>query len=367
MLGGVASGGGLAADTTALLGSLARSVVRGFSLAAVAGMNNAFPTAGIPDYYLTPSGISQLSTAQTYCTVPLVNHYSNTPDLFQPWLTADPLVPPTRSAALQAFEERNSITIRGPAAPMLYVHGRHDNIVLPALLPPFVQRLCDQRATVELRWYDDVHPPLSASKSDVLAWIAARFAGAPAATSCGNIPHSENIPPTVSSIVTADANPTNAPSVSWRVTFSEAVTGVSAANFSLSGSAATGASITGLTGSGTTRTVTASTGPGDGLLGLDLSDTSGIIDAAANPLSGTFSGDAYTVDRTAPAVSLIVTADANPTNAPSVSWTVTFSEAVTGVSAANFSLSGSAATGASITGLTGSGTTAHSNGEHRAG
>ena len=357
VVGGVGSGGGLAADTTAVLGSLARGSYRGFPLAAVAGMNNAFPAAGIPAYYLTPSGISQLSTAQTYCTVPLVTTYSNTQGLFQPWLTADPLVPPTRSAALQTFEERNSITIRGPAAPMLYVHGRRDNVVLPALLPPFVQRLCDQRATVELRWYDDVHPPLSASKSDVLAWIAARFAGAPAATSCGNIPHAENIPPTVTSIAVADANPTSAASVSWTVTFSEAVTGVSAANFSLSGSAVAGASITSVTGSGTTRTVTANTGPGEGLLGLDLSDTSGIIDGAANPLTGPFSGDAYTIDRTAPVVSSIVVADANPTSAASVSWTVTFSEAVTGVSAANFSLSGSAAAGASISGVSGSDTT----------
>src|SRR4029077_477636 len=160
--------------------------------------------------------------------------------------------------------------------------------------------------------------------------------------------------PAVSPIAVADANPTNAASVSWTVTFSEPVTGVSAANFSLSGSAAAGASITGVTGSDATWTVTADTGPGDGLFELDLSDTSGIIDAAANPLTGTFSGDAYTMDKTAPAVSSIAVADANPTNAASVSWTVTFSEPVTGVSAANFSLSGSAAAGASITSVTGS-------------
>jgi hypothetical protein len=356
VLGGVGSGAGVAADTTALLGSLARSVYRAFPLAAVAGMNNAFPNAGIPAYYLTPSGISELSTVQTYCLMPLVTTYSNRQGLFQPWLTADPIVPPARSAALQMFEERNSITSRGPAVPMLYVHGRRDSVVLPALLPPFIQRLCDQRATVELRWYDDVHPPLSASKSDVLAWVAARFAGAPAATSCGNIPHAENIPPSVTSIAVADANPTSAASASWTVTFSEAVTGVSSANFSLSGSAAAGASITSVTGSGTTRRVTANTGPGEGLLGLDLSDTSGIIDGAANPLTGPFSGDAYTIDRTAPVVSSIVVADANPTNAASVSWTVTFDEPVTGVGASNFSLSGSAAAGASITGVSGSDT-----------
>ena len=358
VLGGVGSGAGVGPSGAALPASLAGTGNRGLALAAVAGMNNAYPNTGIPAYFLTPSGIAQLSSAQTLCTFPLINAYATTPGLFQPWLAGDPLVPPAKSPALQTFDDRNSLTNRAPAAPMLYVHGTDDTFVPPAFLPPFVQLLCDQRATVELRWYTNGgHMPLTASRLDVLAWIAARFAGTSAATSCGNIPHSENIPPVVSSIVVANANPTNAPSVSWTVTFSEVVTGVTTANFSLSGSAATGASITSVTGSGTTRTVTANTGPGDGLLGLDLSDTSGIVDTAANRLSGTFSGDVYTVDKTAPNVSSIVRADVNPTSAPNVSWTVTFDEGVTGVGSSNFSLSGTGAAGASITSVSGSDTT----------
>jgi Bacterial Ig-like domain len=70
-------------------------------------------------------------------------------------------------------------------------------------------------------------------------------------------------------------------------------------------------------------------------------------------LSGTFSGDSYTVDKTAPNVSSIVRADANPTSAANLSWTVTFDEPVTGVASPNFSLSGSGASGTSITGVTG--------------
>ena len=355
VLGAVGSGAGVAPSSTALLASLAGTSNRGLALAAVAGVNNAYPNTGIPAYFLTSSGISQLASAQMLCTFPLINAYATTPGLFQPWLAADPLVLPTGGPALQTVDDRTSLTYRAPAAPMLYVHGRDDTTVPPVLLPPFVQLLCDQRATVELRWYTNGgHMPLAASKLDVLAWIAARFAGTPAATSCGNIPHSENIAPTVSSINDADANPTNAASVSWTVVFSEVVTGVTAANFSLSGSAAPGASITSVTGSGTTRTVTANTGPGNGDLILDLSDTAGIIDTAANPLSAPAPGDIYTVDKTVPNVLSIVRHDANPTSAASVSWTVTFDEPVSDVAPANFSLSGSGTTGASITSATGS-------------
>jgi hypothetical protein len=163
--------------------------------------------------------------------------------------------------------------------------------------------------------------------------------------------------PTVVSIAPAGSTPTNATSVAWTVTFSEAVSGVATANFSLAATGPSGASITGITGVGKTRTVTASTGTGNGTLRLDLSNTSGIADNAANALSATFTGSAYTIDKTAPTVASITRADPNPTNATSVDWTVTFSEAVTGVATSNFTLSGTSAGTASITGVTGGGTT----------
>ncbi len=62
------------------------------------------------------------------------------------------------------------------------------------------------------------------------------------------------------------------------------------------------------------------------------------------------------VDTTAPTVSSINRADADPTNAPAVNWTVTFSETVTGVGTNDFALvEGGGLSGASITGVTGSG------------
>ena len=56
-------------------------------------------------------------------------------------------------------------------------------------------------------------------------------------------------------------------------------------NFALvSGGGLTGASITSVTGTGATRTVTASTGSGGGTLGLNLSSATGIRDIAGNNL-----------------------------------------------------------------------------------
>ncbi|MCZ8251094.1 MAG: hypothetical protein O9318_01340 [Hylemonella sp.] len=67
----------------------------------------------------------------------------------------------------------------------------------------------------------------------------------------------------------------------------------------------------------------------------------------------------YTPDTTPPTVSAIVRADANPTaGAGSVSWTVTFTEPVTGVDTGDFALvPGGGVSGTSITSVSGSGTT----------
>ena len=72
----------------------------------------------------------------------------------------------------------------------------------------------------------------------------------------------------VQSIARVGSNPSSAETVSWTITFSEAVSGLTAANLGLTGS--TGASITGVTGSGTTWTVTANVGTAGGSVGLSM-------------------------------------------------------------------------------------------------
>lgn len=109
--------------------------------------------------------------------------------------------------------------------------------------------------------------------------------------------------PTVSSIVRANSNPTNAASVQFTVTYSESVVGVTAGNFSLTTAALAGASITSVSGSGAVYTVTVNTGTGDGTLRLNQETNTGITDIALNPLTGgVVQGETYNIDKTAPVV-----------------------------------------------------------------
>ncbi len=172
----------------------------------------------------------------------------------------------------------------------------------------------------------------------------------------------DKTPPTVSSIVRLDATPSNAGSVQWTVTFSESVTDVGAGDFALANVGLSSPSITSVTGSGASYTVTAATGTGVGTLGLNLVDDDTIIDAATTKLggagtgNGNLTGQIYTLDLTAPTVSSIVrVGSSSTTNASSVQWTVTFSEAVTGVAAADFALAANGISGAAISLISGAG------------
>ncbi|MGI9468884.1 MAG: DUF4347 domain-containing protein, partial [Rubripirellula sp.] len=95
----------------------------------------------------------------------------------------------------------------------------------------------------------------------------------------------DRVNPTVTSVVRADGNYTNAGTVDFTVTFSEDVTGVDAdgSDFSLVTSVV-GASIDTVTGSNSVYTVTVNTGTTSGSIGLILAATPTIQDVAGNDL-----------------------------------------------------------------------------------
>lgn len=108
--------------------------------------------------------------------------------------------------------------------------------------------------------------------------------------------------PTVVSITRADADPNPGPTVHFTVTFSQSVTGVDTPDFALTTTGTiAGASVTGVTGSGTTWTVTVNTGTGTGTIRLDLIDDDTIV-SGTSPLGGAgagngnfTSGEVYTI------------------------------------------------------------------------
>jgi hypothetical protein len=177
--------------------------------------------------------------------------------------------------------------------------------------------------------------------------------------------------PTTSSIIRAGANPTKASPLRWTVTFSEPVRNVTTGNFALvtGGLGGTPPSITSATPSGTspstTWTVTAATtgttAGNAGSIGLNLASKGTIQDAAGNPLAGSVPvvGEAYIFDTTAPTTGAvtIVRSSSSPTNAASVSWTVTFGEPVNGGGTSNFALTAGGLSGTSISSVTGAGAT----------
>ncbi len=153
-------------------------------------------------------------------------------------------------------------------------------------------------------------------------------------------------PTTVTSIGPAGSSPTNAASVTYTVTFAAAVTGVTATNFSLTATGAVaGAGVTSVSGTGTTYTVTANTGTGSGTLRLNLANATGLSPGVNNvPYT---SGTAYTIDKTAPTATIAssTAASGGGSSAATFSYTVTFSEVVTGFVAGDVTVINGAVSG----------------------
>ena len=166
---------------------------------------------------------------------------------------------------------------------------------------------------------------------------------------------------TVTSIERSDpaVETTSAQTLVFEVTFSEDVTGVDLSDFALSSGGTGTGSVTNLTGSGSQYLVSVSAAQ-DGTYNLDITQDSGIADAADNPLSSTTPTGAdhtYTVntipaDTTAPTVASIVRSDPAEatTSERTLVFGVTFSEDVTGVDAGDFALSPDSTGGGSSSG-----------------
>lgn len=98
---------------------------------------------------------------------------------------------------------------------------------------------------------------------------------------------SDSTPPSVSSVALASANPPTGAAVDFAVTFSENVTGVDTGDFAVDAKGTvSGASILGVSGSGSVYTVTVSTPTGDGSLSIDVVDNNSIYDGVWAPLGG---------------------------------------------------------------------------------
>ena len=160
---------------------------------------------------------------------------------------------------------------------------------------------------------------------------------------------------TIISVDRALPSPTNTNSVQWTVTFAASMTGLNPGIFSLADTGLTAPFIYRITGSGTTWTVTSDSGFGNGTLGLNLVNSTGLSSILSNT---PFTGEVYTIDRTTPWVTINqAVGQPDPTNAGPIHFSVIFNKAVTGFGASDVDFTGSTnPAGLSCT-ITGSGTT----------
>ncbi len=143
----------------------------------------------------------------------------------------------------------------------------------------------------------------------------------------------DTTPPAVQSLTRADSSPTNASSVDFTVVFSESVTGVDTTDFAVDATGVSGASVTGVSGSGDTYTVSVNTGSGNGTLSIDVSDDDSIQDAASNALGGAgasngdyTAGESYAIDKIAPIVTIGAPSVTDTDTGP-VTYTITYTGA----------------------------------------
>ncbi|NCI50335.1 T9SS type B sorting domain-containing protein [Sediminibacterium roseum] len=126
-------------------------------------------------------------------------------------------------------------------------------------------------------------------------------------------PINASSPAEITFIGTVNPATNNLGIVDFMVGFSGSITGLTAANFALSttGSIA-GAAVLTVIGSGTTYGVSVATGSGDGTIGLNFVNASGLSAGITTPLP--YEGSYYTIDKTGPALTPLTIASNNGLN-----------------------------------------------------
>jgi hypothetical protein len=193
-----------------------------------------------------------------------------------------------------------------------------------------------------------------------------------ASTSTDNSVTFNSPPPTVTiNSAVGQPDPTSGGPITFAVTFSKPVTGFTASDVLFTGSTAGGTLAALVTGSGADYTVAVSGMTTNGTVVASI-PAAAAIDAGSQPNAASTSTD-NTVQFTAgpPTVTINqATGQVDPSSAASITFTVQFSEPVTGFSATDILFTGSTATGTlvavvsgtgplytvTVTGMTGSGT-----------
>lgn len=167
-------------DVTAMLPAATTvSPLLAYVVMASVGFKAAYPQIDLT-HVLTPATMAGLGVVDQKCSDDLVDLYAQeTPGQV---LVASPAADPV-FASLLARDVAGQVPT---AAPMLVVQGDKDLLVNKSITDGFVRRVCAGGDHVDYRVYpgQDHVGARDASVKDVQAWMAARVAGVPAATTC---------------------------------------------------------------------------------------------------------------------------------------------------------------------------------------
>ncbi|MGI9186842.1 MAG: beta-propeller fold lactonase family protein, partial [Gaiellales bacterium] len=174
----------------------------------------------------------------------------------------------------------------------------------------------------------------------------------PAAASVGTAVTADYTAPIIASFVPA-ATPTNATSVDYTLTFSEPVVGLTTSDIALAGTS-TGWTVASISGSGPYTVTLSGASTPNGTL-IPSVNAGAIADQAGTtgPLVA-FAGATTTIDRTAPTVASFTRTTSSPSNSGTATYSLTFSESITGLAVGDLTVGGTSA-GWAATAVTGTG------------
>ncbi|MEU7787575.1 lipase family protein [Amycolatopsis sp. NPDC049159] len=169
--------GGTPADLDAVAKNLEGSVGFGFLLLSALGLDAAYPELDLPAY-LNDRGRTLYATQRDACVDAVFGYaFGHIAD----YTTANPLT----TAKWQARLAENKLGARPPKAPVFLFHGTADEIIPLAQAQTLRREYCAVGVPVTWGGYLGEHvTTLAFSAGDVVGYLAGRFAGKPARSSC---------------------------------------------------------------------------------------------------------------------------------------------------------------------------------------
>jgi pimeloyl-ACP methyl ester carboxylesterase len=174
------AGGGTPANLQGVKANIDGSAFVAFLAGTAIGYRAAYPSLNV-NQYLTLYGRFAISTLNGLCQLPALALYAGH-HLTE--YTVDN-VDPTTTPAFQAVLNANDLGGTRPSVPLLQYHGTFDEVIPYAIESRLHDQWCALGARSQLSAYPTEHVSTQlAAQTEVVAWLADRFAGVTAPSSC---------------------------------------------------------------------------------------------------------------------------------------------------------------------------------------